>query len=422
MKTLNLLTYASILAKQEVGAVISTHKELIDALSEHFNVNVLMHQDINELPNEGLNIVFIATGGTEGMVVRDYRRLPHPLYLLTDGKANSLAASLELRSRIESEGNECHVIHGTVDSIVRQLTEGDISIVGNSFVGSCDILKDARIGVIGHASDWLVASCVDYTEAQRRWGVKYVDIPLSLVEEYYAKTTDQDAKHIAEDFSQKSLSCKEPDAKEILKASRLYLAIRHVAQLYRLDALTLQCFSLISTTCTTGCLALALLNDEGVVAGCEGDMQSIFTMLLVKRLTGKDCFMANPALIDVEKDEVTFAHCTIGLKQTDNYIIRSHFESQSGVAIQGLLPTGDVTIVKVGGDKLNRFAVMEGTIVANEDDPRKCRTQIRIQLDSATSSAQHMLQHTIGNHHIIVSGRWTDEIRYIQNHQLAAQQ
>lgn len=411
MKTLNLITYASILAKQDVGAVTSTHKELIDALKEHFNVNVMMHQDINKLPDEGLNIVFIATGGTEGMVVRDYHRLPHPLYLLTDGKANSLAASLELRSRIAGEGHGCYVIHGTVDAIVRQLEEGDISVISNSFIGGCDILKGARIGVIGHASDWLVASGVDYTEAQRRWGVKYVDIPLSLVEEYYAKTTEQDAKSIAEEFSKKAVSCIEPDAKEILKASRLYLAIRQVAQQYRLDALTLQCFSLIPTTCTTGCLALALLNDEGIVAGCEGDKQSIFTMLLVKRLTSKDCFMANPALIDTEKNEVTFAHCTIGLKQTENYIIRSHFESQRGVAIQGILPTGDVTVVKVGGDSLSRFTVMEGTLVANEDDPRKCRTQIRIKLNAESSSAQHLLQYSIGNHHIIVAGRWADKIR-----------
>jgi len=417
MKTLNLITYASILAKQEVSAVISTHKELIEALSGHFHVNVLMHQDINELPDDGVNIVFIATGGTEGMVVRDYHRLPHPMFLLTDGKANSLAASLELRSWIEGEGHECHIIHGTIDSIVKQLTEGNISPISNSFVGTCDILRGARIGVIGHASDWLVASGVDYTEAQKRWGVKYIDIPLSLVEEYYAQIADEEASPIAEEFSKKASSCIEPNDKEVLKASRLYLAIRRVAEQYQLDALTLQCFSLISSTCTTGCLALALLNDEGIVAGCEGDMQSVFTMLMVKRLTGKDCFMANPALIDIEKNEVTFAHCTIGLKQTESYIIRSHFESQSGVAIQGIMPAEDVTVVKIGGERLDRFTAMEGTIIANENDVRKCRTQIRIKLDSLSESdscsspAEQLLQHSIGNHHIIVYGKWADNIR-----------
>lgn len=192
---------------------------------------------------------------------------------------------------------------------------------------------------------------------------------------------------------------------------RLYLAIKRVARESKLDALTLQCFSLIPTTCTTGCLALALLNDDGIVAGCEGDMQSIFTMLLVKRLTGLDSFMANPALIDTDQNEVTFAHCTIGLRQIDRYIIRSHFESQSGVAIQGILPEGDVTIVKFGGRNLDKFIALEGRILENQNDPRKCRTQIRIALDPATSPASYFLTRSIGNHHIIVRGHWAETIQ-----------
>ena len=54
---------------------------------------------------------------------------------------------------------------------------------------------------------------------------------------------------------------------------------------------------------TTGCLALALLNDEGIPAGCEGDLQSIFTLLIAKTLTGQAGFMANPAFINDDLNE-----------------------------------------------------------------------------------------------------------------------
>ena len=60
--------------------------------------------------------------------------------------------------------------------------------------------------------------------------------------------------------------------------------------------------------------------------------------------------MANPSTINTRTNELILAHCTIGLKQTERYIIRNHFETEKGIAIQGLLPTGDVTIVKCGGE------------------------------------------------------------------------
>ena len=72
---------------------------------------------------------------------------------------------------------------------------------------------------------------------------------------------------------------------------RLYRAIKKVCEEEKLEALTLSCFKLIEQIDTTGCLALSLLNDDGIMAGCEGDLQSIFTLLAVKSLTGKDGFI-----------------------------------------------------------------------------------------------------------------------------------
>ena len=53
---------------------------------------------------------------------------------------------------------------------------------------------------------------------------------------------------------------------------RLYRAIKRIVEEEKLSALTLSCFKLIEQTGTTGCLALSLLNDDGIIAGCEGDL------------------------------------------------------------------------------------------------------------------------------------------------------
>ena len=91
---------------------------------------------------------------------------------------------------------------------------------------------------------------------------------------------------------------REGTPEDLLKAMRLYQAVKIICEKKKLDAVTLSCFSLIEKLGTTGCLALALLNDEGIPAGCEGDLQSIFTLLIAKTLTGQAGFMANPAFIN----------------------------------------------------------------------------------------------------------------------------
>ena len=205
-------------------------------------------------------------------------------------------------------------------------------------------LYGMRIGVIGTPSSWLIASNVDYLLAKRRWGVEYTDIALERVYEYYNQITDDEVGEACAGLAGKALACREASPEDMIKAMRLYRAIRKIVDEDRLSALTLSCFRLIEQTGTTGCLALSLLNDEGIIAGCEGDLQSVFTMLAAKVLTGKPAFMANPSMINARTNEIILAHCTIGIAQTEQFIIRNHFETESGIGIQGILPTGDVTI------------------------------------------------------------------------------
>lgn len=402
MRTINLITFASVFVPKTESAIREFHSELFAALDSRYNVNIVFEDQ--PLPTEGLTVTFIASGGTEGMVVRRYSELRHPLVILTDGKSNSLAASLELSCWVRQQGDQCTILHGPMDVILNRLAmlEKQESAADRTLFNK---VNGARIGVIGQPSDWLVSSHVDYAKVFTRWGVEIVDLTLDTVNRYYNDTVVDDALlGKVDSFIINSVGCKEPNRDEIVKAMRLYVALRRIVDENRLDAITLQCFSLIPTTGTTGCLALALLNDEGIIAGCEGDIPSAFTMLLAKRVTGEDAFMANPSYIDVTTDEVLFAHCTIGLKRCNDYIIRSHFESQSGVAIQGILPTGAVTILKVGGNSLQDMFVCDGEILENQDDEQKCRTQIRVRLGQKGAAEDYFLRRSISNHHIIIPG------------------
>ena len=397
--TINLITFASLLHKQ--SSIRSSHEAILSELEKYFTVRFVNYEDIDKLSNDDFKIIFIATGGVERLVIQHFESLPRPAVILADGMQNSLAAALEVSSWLRNRGMKSEILHGELTSIIKR-----VHILYNNFQAQRSLFG-VRIGVIGTPSSWLVASNVDYLLAKRRWGVEYIDIPLERVYKVYDRITDNEVGASCAAVASQALACREGTPEDMLKAMRLYRAIKRVCKEEKLSAVTLSCFKMIERTGTTGCLALAMLNDEGILAGCEGDLQSIFTLLAAKALTGKVGFMANPSMINTRTNELILAHCTIGLKQTEKYIIRNHFETESGIGIQGLLPTGDVTIVKCGGECLDEYYLSTGTLTENTNYINMCRTQVRIHMNTP---AEYFLKNPLGNHHIMLHGNYEDTL------------
>lgn len=397
--TINLITFASAIHKSTT--VRTAHEALLNSLESICTLNIVDYKEINTLTPNDFSIVFIATGGVERQVIQCFEVLPRPVIILADGLQNSLAAAMEVSSWLRSRGMKSEILHGDSESIIKR-----IQALYTNFKAQRS-LWGTRIGVIGTPSAWLVSSNVDYLLAKRRWGVEYVDISLDRIYELYNRIVDDEVGEACAEFAGNALACREGTPEDILKAMRLYCAIRKICEEENLKAVTLSCFKLIERTETTGCLALALLNDEGILAGCEGDLQSIFTMLAVRLLTDKDCFMANPSMINTHTNEIILAHCTIGIKQTEKYIIRSHFETGTGIAIQGILPTGKVTVVKCGGESLDEYYLSSGTLLENPNYIHMCRTQARIKLNT---QAEYFLKNPLGNHHIVIQGDYADRL------------
>lgn len=392
---INLITFASFLHKQT--AVRNTHEVLLNELEKYFTVNLIDYQHIDRLSPDDFSVLFIATGGVECKVIQLFEHLPRPTLLLADGAQNSLASALEISAWLRKRGMKSEILHGELREIIKRLF-----ILHSNFKAQRQ-LAGQRIGVMGTPAPWLVASNVDYLLAKRRWGVEYTDISLERVCELYERISDEEVGESCADLAGRALACREASPEDLLRAMRLYRAVKQVATEERLNALTLNCSLLEKQTKATGCLALSLLNDEGIVAGCEGDLQSIFTMLTVKILLGKASFMANPSKINVRTNEVVLSHCTIGLNQTEKFIIRNHFETDSSIGIQGIVPTGDVTLVKCGGECLDEYYLSTGSLTENTNYINMCRTQIRVHLDTPVS---YFLKTPLGNHHIVLQGNY----------------
>ncbi len=400
---LNLITFASSLATRE--SIFTDHHELLDAIKEKYDVQYIFPEELGKPLPEGATMVLVGSGGVEEMVKANINRLPHYVVLIADGLKNSLAASLEILSWMRQNDRHGRVLHGPTGFIMQGI---DDYATAHDAISR---LKGKRVGVIGKPSGWLIASNVDYAAMRNRWGVEMVDVPLDEVVKGYEAIPDSEVQDITDEFINKAVGVKEPSRDEVVKAMRLYRSVKGIVERYRLNAFTLNCFDLIPTTHTTGCVALALLNQEGIPAGCEGDEQTLLTMLVVQAVTGEMTFMANPSkILDNAAHEMVFAHCTIAPAMTDRYIVRDHYESLSGVAVEGIFDPMEMTIIKCGGAAMERYFISKAQLLECTTNPNMCRTQLHLRLDE---SLDYFLERSIGNHHVIVRGNHVEKLTTI---------
>ena len=396
---MNLLVLRS--SFQTDDFVEKEYAELLQRLKNdyHADIQIIGDETVHapSLQQMRSDYVMIATGGVENLfkaLFTDKR----PVTLIADGRNNSLAAALEILTWLEGQGVEGRILHGTNDEII-------------ACVCHCEAhhderpLSGIRIGLFGQPSDWLIASGVDRDYLLEHFGVETIDIDLQRLIDGIKSIPQAEAVNVAHTIAERSIDTIEPTRADMVEAAKAYLAIKKICQEERLNAMTIRCFDIVKSCGTTSCLALAILNDEGIVAGCEGDMQTLMSMLLVKRICGAEAFMANPSQLT---DSTTMlAHCTIPLKMCDDITLRSHFESGIGVAIQGVLPLTDYTIFKWGGARLDRYFVTEAQAVDAPYNNHFCRTQITLNEDLRP----YLLKHSIGNHHVIIKGKHANTIK-----------
>ena len=410
---------------------------------------------------EIVNVAYILTGGTESLFIKLFgencSRLGN-ITIISDAYHNSLAASQEICTWLYNNGVQHRHIHiplhspdATLNRLptllcaespapqrcecnagVAAIREGaeaataeaagieaagakaasaeaasDETTTAESLVKA---LGGCTIGLIGEASPWLIASGIDKEALSERCGVSFREISIGTLADKYLGYRELWKDHTLSAGARAELdevlcrfSCSlegDRTAEDLSDAAIMYLALASICKEEHLDAVTVKCFDLLSSCKTTACLALALLNDNGVIAGCEGDIPSICTMLAVYKALGRPSFMANPASIDSDNLSIDFAHCTIPTAMVESCTLPSHFESGIGIGINGEVPLGNYTLCKLSGKTLERSLICNGRLVKGEYLSNRCRTQVRFIFESK-AEFDAFCKARVGNHIIL---------------------
>lgn len=398
-----------------VHSKFETENEIKERLNKYIEVvesNKLIanYQFICDMPtnlevtkySEKPLVILVATGGTEQAVAEIIKDITLPILMIAPNQKNAVAASLEIYSVYKHKKN---VLLKYINSSMQ------LENVLTDFIDAANAIykiNKAKIGAIGSPSDWLLTS--KDLDSFGNFDAELTYIPTERLIELVNSVDDDEETVIGftEKLKEYNQNSKVP-IKDIKQSGKVYSALKKITEEMNLQAITIRCFDLLPYE-YTACMGLSFLNDEGITAGCEGDLHATFSMMIANLITGEPAWMANPSSIDFEENCITVAHCSTPLKMfiPKTVELHTHMESDLSVAVSGKLQKTEVTVFRTGGNFDKMLAITGKIIASNMGDKNLCRTQAIIKLDGDVSN---WLDNSLGNHQVIVYGNILEKLK-----------
>ena len=268
-------------------------------------------------------------------------------------------------------------------------------------------LRGTRLLAIGKTEPWVISSVRDWKIAKDKLGIEIIDVDQNELADIYEslggiKTASSD------EWINGASGIIEPTNECVANASRMQQALLKLIDKYKAQGAAIACFDLLRLN-TTACLGVSYINTyTDYVISCEGDMDSAITMLIMKRLSKSNVWMANPNL--QSNGTVNFVHCTAPTAingEKCSYVLRNHHESGIGVSTQVELPRDiPMTACRISND-LSQMTV-HGCVGICGEYEHSCRTQLTVKLDDF----EKYVKNALGCHQVFVFRDITKELTY----------
>jgi L-arabinose isomerase len=241
-------------------------------------------------------------------------------------------------------------------------------------------LENARVGWIGGVSPGFYNMMVDPRRLHARLGVTVGEHEMA---ELVRRAEAQDAAAVSTLGAQMRSAATEVTVSSSVafdRVTRVYLALKEMAQEHGYDALAVQCWSKIQELYRiVPCMAYSWLGSEdGIAVSCEGDLQGAISMYLLNVLTGSDqsSTLLDMAALDPKTRMMMMFHCGVtprhfanddGIKWVDHVLLgRNSGDAPYGVAGDLVFAAQDDTTITYLGDDGASVLVLRASIVDHD--------------------------------------------------------
>jgi len=173
-----------------------------------------------------------------------------------------------------------------------------------------------------------------------------------------------------------------PNDAEMEESARFFLAMCAMITERRACAATIACGDFRTKELRVPCAALTLLQDHGIPAGCQVDIDAVLTMVLFKRVTGWVSFMGGAWGKD---DQLRVSHCVLSRKMngpgaSQTYYLAGYHQNKSGPTIHTDLPVAQPVTVARLTRNLERLLIAQGEVIESRDEPNHCRNMLILRV------------------------------------------
>jgi len=228
-------------------------------------------------------------------------------------------------------------------------------------------------------------------KVKQRLGVEMVTIADGRYDEVMANVDERAAEVEAKRWLDEAEGIIEPNQEDVLKAARASLTLDQLIAENRVDGLCVgTCMGWLSRGFP--CLGFSRLNDRGIPAACDGDMDCLLTMLIFQHALNQAGFLGNAGGVDIAKNAFHLSHCSAPLKMEGPsgpkapYLLRRHAEVRGGAVTEVHYRIGQtITFTKLV--HLDTLLMFTGKIIevpkVPKGEERGCRTELVAEVDDA---------------------------------------
>jgi hypothetical protein len=209
-------------------------------------------------------------------------------------------------------------------------------------------------------------------------------ITFAEVNEAWSSADKDEAKSVAERWLKSARNVIDVSFSTLETSAAMYLGMKNVLKKHDANAITINCLGGFygGHIHAYPCLGFHELNNEGLVGGCECDINSAATMLAFSTLTsGRPGYISDP-VIDTGKHQIIYAHCVASSKEfgpqgsSNPFDIMTHSEDRQGASVRSILPEGYMTTSMQLNQERKEILFHQAITVGNDPDDRACRTKL----------------------------------------------
>ncbi len=261
-------------------------------------------------------------------------------------------------------------------------------------------------------------------DVKKRFGADVVAVDEKTFGDLISAADDKAVRAETARWTDEAKEIVEPNQEDITKAARISIALQNLMKQEQAQGLAIgTCMGWLRKGFP--CLGFARLRDVGIPAACEGDMDSLLTMLLFQYAFDRPGFQGN-ATFDTSRNALWTAHCTAPLRMDGPdgkpapYLLRGHSEvGGSGCVPEVHYRLGE-TITRTKLVDLDTILASTGKIIeVPEKSVRGCRTQIVTEVRDAAkmaanwSSAINTEDAMTLLHRVVFYGDHMDSVRHL---------